>query len=158
MSQTLESDCDELMLRMRRPLNYSTIDSSDEFYETKWRRCSLCPSEYVAFIYRAAEEDVCGDEEEYYPYYIQFRRYVDLGDWWQREGESEEFKALTAGQVCCDHVERAAAPPKDCLWQGRDWSTIPCIQERADRRLSIGMKTRRAWYRFLDCIFYKHFY
>ncbi len=114
MSQTLESDCDELMLRMRRPITYSSIDCPDGYYWTDARRCPWCSSEYTAAIYRAEEEEeVCGDKEEYYPYYIQFQRFIDLGEYPQ-EGESEEseeFKALTAGQVCCDHLERAREPP-----------------------------------------------
>ena len=144
MSQTLKSDCDELMLRMRRPLTYNRIECPDGYYWTDVRRCPSCPSEYMAYIYRAAEE-----EDEEYPYYIQFRRYMDLGDFRQREGESEEFKALTAGQVCCDHLQRSREPPIDCVWQGHDWSTIPAIRERMERRFST---CRRLWYRFWDCI------
>jgi hypothetical protein len=147
MSQTLESDCDELMRRMRKLLTYNRIDCPEWYDWTDVRMCPSCPLEYVARIYRAAaeEEEVCGDEEEYYPYYIQFIRWVDLGEMAQ-ECESEEFKALTAGQVCCNHLERARKPPIDCLWQGRDWSIIPSIHERAERLTSIG---GRAWNRFL---------
>jgi hypothetical protein len=145
MSQTLESDCDNLMLRMRKPLIYSKIDCPDGYYQTYLRQCPSCPSEYMANVYRGPDETL-GDVEEY-PYYIEFLRWLDLGDC--KQEESEEFKALTAGQVCCDHLERAREPPTECLWQGRDWSTIPSIYERMERRKSKGT---RAWNGFLDWI------
>jgi hypothetical protein len=157
MSQTLESDCDQLIQRMRKPLTYDRINCPDRYYQTHQRRCQWCPSEYIAWIYRTEEEE-CGDEEEYYPYHIQFRRWIDLGKWAEEgkhgevkaKGESEEFKALTAGQVCCDHLGRARELPIDCLWQGRDWSTISPIRERAQRRLSIGKKIYKKIYYALD--------
>jgi len=107
MSQTLESDCDELMLRVRKPLTYSKIDCPDGYYQTYLRQCPSCPSEYMAYVYRGPDETL-GDVEELYPYYIRFLRWLDLGVC--KLEESEEFKALTAGQVCCDHLERAREP------------------------------------------------
>jgi len=77
-----------------------------------------------------SEDEVLGEEEEYDPYYLQLSRWVDLGEY-QKEEESEEFMALTAGQVCCDNL-LAQAPPIDCLWHGRNWSTIPSMRERLD--------------------------
>ena len=145
MSQTLESDCHELMLRMRKPLTYSKIDCPDGYYQTDLRQCPSCPSEYAAYVYRGPDPTL-GDVEPY-PYYIRFIRWVDLGKC--KKEESEEFKALSAGQVCCDPLERAREPPTECLWQGRDWSTIPSIYGRMERGTSMAS---RAWNGFLDWI------
>jgi hypothetical protein len=128
MSGDLERDCNQLIHRMRKPPIYSRAGSSDGYYATDMRRCESCPSEYRASVYRV--EGVGG---KHFPYYLCLSRWLDLGEY-QKEEESEEFRALTAGQVCCDHLTRAQEPPIDCLWQGRDWSTIPSIRERTERR------------------------
>ena len=131
ISQDLERDCDELLLRMRKPLSYGRIDCPDGYYSTSTRRCPSCPSLYTAWVWRG-EKVRRGDQGECYPYSLQFTRWIDLGEW-QKEEESEEFTALTAGQVCCDSLKRKGEPPTDCLWQGRDWSTILSIGKRAER-------------------------
>jgi len=147
MSGALERDCDQLIHRMRKPLDYSRVDCPDGYYTTGMRRCESCPSEYSAWF-----ERIQGLRADQGPYFLCLSRWIDLGDY-QKEEESEEFRALTAGQVCCDHLTRAQEPPIDCLWQGRDWSTIPSMRERVETRAKeiterrANMR-RKAWYHF----------
>ena len=140
MSVDLERDCDELLYRLREPITYSMVDCTDRYYRTCLRRCKSCPSEYFSGVTRI--EGVGGDHGKKYPYVIYLQRWVDLGEV-KKEEETQEFRALTAGQVCCDHTTRAEKLPIDCLWQGRDWSTIPSIRDRVERHVK---RSRKKWY------------
>ena len=112
----------------------------------------LCPSEYMGWIYRPEGEEVIRDQGKCYPYLLQLSRWVDLGDY-RKEQEPEEFRALTAGQVCCDHLTRCQSPPIDCQWQGRDWSTIPSMADRMETLLS-GTLQRLRKLAHIHCVQY----
>ncbi len=147
MSGALERDCNQLIDRMRKPLIYSRVDCPDGYYTTGIRRCESCPSEYQAWVDRFQ-----GVRRDQGPYFLCLTRWVDLGEY-RKEEESEEFRALTAGQVCCDHLTRSQEPPRDCLWQGRDWSTNPSMRDRVERRAKEKEERReaarrKAWYYF----------
>ena len=144
MSGVLERDCDELLDRIRKPIIYGKVDSPDGYHKTDVRRCESCPSEYYSGVKRIEGED--GDDGKKYPYGLFLQRWVDLGEL-KNEEETQEFKALTAGQVCCDHSTRAEKLPVDCLWQGRDWSTIPSMRDRMERYMKeLFEKDRKKWY------------
>jgi len=146
-SVELERDCDELIQRIRKPVIYSKVDCPDGYFDTGLRRCQYCPSEYLAWVLPAG---VSGGHGKKYPYRLYLARWVDLGEY-KKEEESQEFRALTAGQVCCDYLTRAEEPPIDCLWQGRDWSTIPLMRDRVKRQEDEMEKRRaelRRWYQF----------
>ena len=131
VSSELELDCDQLIHRMRKPMTYTRIDCPGGYYVTGSRRCKLCPSVYIGSISRTESEGVDRELGKPYPYAIRLSRWIDLGELRQEE-EPEEFRALTAGQACCDHLKRVMELPINRPWQGRDWSTIPSLIARVD--------------------------
>lgn len=156
MSVDLERDCDELLHRIRKPIDYGKVDCPNGYYRTGLRRCESCPSEYFSGVIRTEGvgegviriEGVGGDHGKKYPYRLYLQRWVDLGEF-KKEEETQEFRALTAGQVCCDHSTRAEKPPIDCLWQGQNWSTIPSMRDRVERHMKkVEERRRKKWYRF----------
>jgi len=115
LNSVLESDYSILLQSMKSPPAYDARSGS--LLTTELRRCYFCPSEYQAF-FRHAEYDGTVPLQDHDPYELVLVRWVDFGQW--RSEPSEEFKALVAGQVCCDYRSRKW-PPTTYLCDESNW-------------------------------------
>jgi hypothetical protein len=127
MSNILESDVNDLLRKMNYPLEYESLNGHPNWYsQSEYRRCCLCPSDYGIAI-RPAMEDEFVSEGGNNPFALVLYRWVDLGEL-QLE-PSEEFRALTAAQVCCNCEGMDVGPPNSSH-RKRNWSHIPRISDR----------------------------
>lgn len=127
MSNILESDVSDLLRKMNDPPEYESLNGAPNRYsQSVYRRCYLCPSEYFIII-QPAEKDEFVSEGGNNPFALVLHRFLDLGEL-QLE-PSEEFRALTAAQVCCNCEGMDVAPPNS-LYRKTNWSHIPRICDR----------------------------